>query len=242
MMATAYADDVHGINTVANSGHPDDDYGHGSHVSGTLGAVGNNRVGVVGVCWRVQIMACKFLDAHGEGSISDAIKCIDYARVHGARVINASWGSTTSLPRPCVMPSPARGTPTSSSSPPAAIRAATTTTRPARFFPASYALDNIIAVAATTRTDDLAGWSNYGATTVHLAAAGHPDLLLLERFGQQLPRISRHLDGGRACDRRGPRCCARSIPARATPKSSIAFSAVSMCCRRSPASASRAAG
>jgi len=42
----------------------------------------------------VQIMACKFLDAHGEGSISDAIKCIDYAPRPWRKVINASWGST----------------------------------------------------------------------------------------------------------------------------------------------------
>jgi len=53
----------------------DDDYGHGSHVAGILGAAGNNTVGVVGVAWSVQIMACKFIDSQGNGSISDAITC-----------------------------------------------------------------------------------------------------------------------------------------------------------------------
>src|SRR6185437_16226557 len=60
-----YVDDVHGINAINNSGDPDDDYGHGTHVSGTIGGVGNNSVGVVGVAWHVQIMACKFLDSSG---------------------------------------------------------------------------------------------------------------------------------------------------------------------------------
>jgi subtilisin family serine protease len=167
-----YVDDVHGINTLLNNGNPDDDYGHGSHVSGILGAVGNNGVGVVGVCWRVQIMACKFLDAHGDGSISDAVKCIDYARNKGAKIINASWGSTTFTSQ--------------------ALYDAIASARDAGIlfvaacgnsqgnndveplYPASYDLDNIIAVAATTRTDDLAVFSNYGATKVDLAAPGSP--------------------------------------------------------------------
>ncbi|HZI32439.1 MAG TPA: S8 family serine peptidase, partial [Candidatus Binatia bacterium] len=92
------ADGSHGLNVVANgraSNDPWDDYGHGTHVAGIIGAVGDNGVGVVGVCWRAQLMACKFLDANGYGTISGAITCIDYARSHGARVINASWGSFT---------------------------------------------------------------------------------------------------------------------------------------------------
>src|SRR5256884_8194537 len=60
--------------------------------SGIIGAAGNNSVGVVGVCWSVQLMACEFIDSQGNGSISDAITCIDYARSKGAKIINASWG------------------------------------------------------------------------------------------------------------------------------------------------------
>src|SRR6185295_126763 len=90
-----FSDDVHGINAILGTGIPLDDYGHGTHVSGTIGGVGNNSVGVVGVAWNVQIMACKFLDATGQGSISDAITCIDYARKKGAKIINASWGGYT---------------------------------------------------------------------------------------------------------------------------------------------------
>src|SRR5437660_3368661 len=71
-----FVDDVHGINTIANGGDAMDDHGHGTHVSGTIGALGNNSVGVVGVAWKVQIMACKFLDPAGNGFISDAIRCM----------------------------------------------------------------------------------------------------------------------------------------------------------------------
>lgn len=166
-----YVDDVHGINVILGTGMPMDDHGHGTHVSGTIGAVGNNSVGVVGVAWRVQIMACKMFDAMGNGSISDAVTCIDYARQKGARIINASWGSSTFTS--------------------AALRDAINSTRTAGMlfvaaagnnnsnndvnplFPASYDLDNIIAVAATTRTDDRAFFSNYGATTVDLGAPGY---------------------------------------------------------------------
>src|SRR6266542_3346158 len=165
-----YVDDVHGINAIANTGDPNDDHGHGTHVSGTVGAVGNNNVGVVGVAWRVQIMACKFLDSSGNGFISDAIKSMDYARSKGAKVVNASWGSISftssalhdaidSLRQAGIIFAAAAGN-----------SAANNDVRP--LYPASYELDNIISVAATMRTDDLAFFSDYGATTVDLGAPG----------------------------------------------------------------------
>ena len=167
-----YVDDVHGINTVTNNGNPNDEWGHGTHVAGILGAVGNNGVGVAGVCWRVQIMVCKFFDTPAQGPVSDAIRCLDYARSKGAHVINASWGGASfdSL----------------------ALRDAIASARDADIifvaaagnsagdndvaplYPASYDLDNIISVAATTRTDTLATFSNHGANTVDLGAPGDP--------------------------------------------------------------------
>jgi len=165
-----YVDDVHGINAITNTGDPNDDHGHGTHVSGTIGAVGNNTVGIVGVCWKVQIMPCKFLDPTGNGFTSDAVKCIDFARSKGARIVNASWGGTSFNSQ--------------------ALRDAIDSLRQAGIifvaaagntgdnndllpiYPASFDLDNIISVAATTRTDDLALFSNYGATSVDLAAPG----------------------------------------------------------------------
>ncbi len=87
----------HGLNALTGSNDPSDDNGHGTMVAGVLGAVGNNGKGVVGVAWRVQIMACKCFDSFGRGTTSAAVTCMDYARTNGARIINASWGLTNSL-------------------------------------------------------------------------------------------------------------------------------------------------
>ncbi|PYJ85376.1 MAG: hypothetical protein DME22_09400 [Verrucomicrobia bacterium] len=180
-----YIDDVHGINAILGTGIPWDDHGHGTHVSGTIGGVGNNSVGVVGVAWRIQLMACKFLDATGHGSISDAITCIDYARKKGAKIINASWGDYTTDPYNGIL---ADHNNTAHWN---ALHDAIASARDAGIlfvaacgnddtdndvhplYPASYAdLDNLIAVAATDRSDSKASFSNYGANTVHLGAPG----------------------------------------------------------------------
>ena len=170
-----YTIDLYGINLVNNghgSGDPWDDYGHGTHVAGIIGAAGNNGVGIAGVCWNVQLMALKFIGSDGNGSISDAITCIDYARSHGAKIINASWGSydfTSTALRDSIN----------------SIRDAGIIFVAAAgnngnnndgnsLFPASYEYDNVISVAATGRNDDLASWSNYGRNTVHIGAPGDP--------------------------------------------------------------------
>ncbi|MCM8830222.1 MAG: S8 family serine peptidase, partial [Candidatus Omnitrophica bacterium] len=67
-----------GYNAIKNNGNPMDDNSHGTHCSGIIGAVGNNGIGVCGVNWTIKIMALKFLDATGNGTLSDAIECIDY--------------------------------------------------------------------------------------------------------------------------------------------------------------------
>jgi subtilisin family serine protease len=71
--------DVHGINAITGSGDPMDDHRHGTLCAGTLGAKGNNTIGVVGVAPEVSIMACKFLSDTGSGFTSDALVCLDYA-------------------------------------------------------------------------------------------------------------------------------------------------------------------
>jgi PKD repeat protein len=169
-----YTNDLYGINVTSNGrgdGDPWDDYGHGTHVAGTIGAVGNNTIGVVGVAWRVQIMACKFLDSQGNGTIDQAIACLDFARSHGANVVNASWGATdftsqalhdaiASLRDAGIMFVAAAGN-----------SSADNDVTP--LYPASYSdLDNIIAVAATDPDDALASFSDYGATNVDLGAPG----------------------------------------------------------------------
>jgi subtilisin family serine protease len=167
-----FVDDVHGINTLDNSGSPEDDYGHGSHVSGILGAVGNNLVGVAGVCWRVQIMACKFLNAQGDGSVSDAVRCIDYARRMGAKVINASFGRPEMNSQ--ALYDAIAGARDADIVFVAACGNSQNNNDITPLYPASYDLDNILAVAATTRADALASFSNFGQTTVDLGAPGEP--------------------------------------------------------------------
>jgi subtilisin family serine protease len=87
-------DGGHGFNALNGTNDPGDDNGHGTLVSGVLGALGNNGKGVTGVAWQVQIMACKCLDSAGNGSDLDLIAGIDYARTNGARIINASLDSS----------------------------------------------------------------------------------------------------------------------------------------------------
>ena len=96
--SNGYIDDVHGINAITNTGNPMDDHSHGSHTAGTIGAVGDNGIGVVGVNWNISIIGCKFLDANGDGNIANAIQCFQYFNYmkkregQNIRVTNNSWG------------------------------------------------------------------------------------------------------------------------------------------------------
>lgn len=173
-----YSNDLYGINLVANgrgNGDPWDDYGHGSHVSGIIGAKANNGVGIAGICWNAKLMALKFIDTNGDGAMSDAVTCIEYAASHGAKVVNASWGAywfssqalwdaVNMLRDHEIIFVAAAGNSTNSNDGPLAV------------FPATYtrSLDNVIAVAATDLNDQLASFSNYGRNSVQLAAPGDP--------------------------------------------------------------------
>lgn len=164
-------DGGHGFNAFTGTNDPSDDGGsHGTMVAGVLGAVGNNGKGVTGVAWRVQMMACKCL-TNGTGSDSTVIACIDYAITNGAKIINASFDSpaaSLALSNGIVA---ARNTgiiwvaSAGNGNPGVNIDVSPT-------YPACYAIDNIVSVAYTTRTDGLGSLSNYGATNVDLAAPG----------------------------------------------------------------------
>ena len=73
---------------------PLDSHGHGTHVAGIIGAVGNNGKGVTGVCWQVSIMPLRFITATQYGTTADAIAAIEYADKKGADIVNLSWGGT----------------------------------------------------------------------------------------------------------------------------------------------------
>jgi subtilisin family serine protease len=164
-----YVDDVYGISALDATGYPMDGNGHGTHVAGIIAAAGNNGLGGVGVAWRAQIMALKFLDAQGDGYTSDAVVSIDYARNKGATVVNASFtGPDNSISlREAIVRARAAGMIVVAA---AGNEALNNDSIPN--YPANYALDNVISVAATTRSDALANYSNYGAQTVDLGAPG----------------------------------------------------------------------
>lgn len=175
------ADGTYGFNALDGSHDPWDDTGHGTHVAGIIGARGNNHLGVTGVAWEARIMACKFLNANS-GDNSDAVTCIDFARSHGARVINLSWGgSDLSLALSnAIWAAQAEGIIFVA----AAGNAGQDNDRAIRpFYPASLELDNLISVGASKKADRLPfpippvtgekwGLSNYGATSVDLFAPG----------------------------------------------------------------------
>lgn len=88
-----YIDDVQGWDFYSNDNNPMDDHGHGTHVSGTIAAAGNNNLGVIGVAYNSKVMAVKALNNKGEGDEVSLVNGILYAADNGARVINCSWGA-----------------------------------------------------------------------------------------------------------------------------------------------------
>jgi len=188
--ANGYVDDVHGINAIAHSGNPMDDHGHGTHTAGTFGAIGNNGpgyatgTGVVGVNWTVKILACKFLDATGNGSDAGAIECFNYItamknRGVNIRVSSNSWGgyrdTSAPFPQPLKDAIDAAGDAGilnvfAAGNGDANGVAVDIDTFP--HDPASFTSPSIVSVAASNSNDGRASFSNYGITSVDLAAPG----------------------------------------------------------------------
>ncbi|MCH2155364.1 MAG: S8 family serine peptidase [Opitutales bacterium] len=162
-------DDIVGADFVDRDGNPQDGDGHGTHVAGTVGAQGNNSRGVTGVAWDVQLMSVRVLDDEGSGTILDIVNGLDYAREKGADIINLSLGSDSFSSSLSLAMSRL------DSAGIIAVAAAGNESRNTDFspaYPASYSFDNIISVAASDSGDNLAGFSNYGANSVDLAAPG----------------------------------------------------------------------
>lgn len=164
-----FVDDYYGADWIDRDGTPNDEAGHGTHVSGTIAARRNNGIGIAGVAPDATVMPLKFLDRNGAGNVGDAIAAIEYAVKNGADVINASWGG------------PAYSAPLE-----AAIRRAGeegvvfvaaagnegSNNDVSPTYPAAMNLPNLLAVAATDRADDLADFSNFGRGTTSIAAPG----------------------------------------------------------------------
>lgn len=171
-----FIDDVRGWDFANNDNDAMDDHSHGTHVAGTIAAVGNNGVGVVGVNWSARVMPLKFLNASGNGTTAAAIAALNYAVQMGARVSNHSYGGGP-FDRANFDAIAAAGTAghlvvAAAGNGDFFGRAINNDTTP--FYPASYNPDpdNVISVAATDSADKFASFSNYGATSVDLAAPG----------------------------------------------------------------------
>jgi len=147
-----------------------DEDGHGTHVAGTIGAVGDNGIGVVGVNWNVRLMSVKIFDDEGTTSTESIIKGMEYALANGAVISNHSYGgygfsqgefdvfeAAMEIGHLAVT---------------AAANNALINDNEVRAYPASFELDNIISVGATTFNDELASFSNHGVNSVHIAAPG----------------------------------------------------------------------
>lgn len=170
---------THGFNAITRTCNPMDDHHHGTHVAGTIGAVGGNGLGVAGVNWTTRLMGIKFVDSTGSGTMADAIAAIEFAIAAkqafastGAadiRVLSNSWGGpdfSQALLDQVIAASAADMLFVAGSG----NDAFNNDLRPK--YPASFDVPNVISVAATSNTDDLAWFSNYGAESVDLAAPG----------------------------------------------------------------------
>ena len=177
-----FVDDVRGRDFVDNDNDPRDLNEHGTHVAGTIGAVGSNRIGVAGVNWAVSLLPVRVLDAQSSGTSASIANGFDYAAAEGARVVNASLGGSGAT-------DPAMS---------AAIAA-----HPDTLFvvaagndgqnndggfplvPCNLPARNLICVAATTQSDQLADFSDVGAISVDLGAPGTNVYSTLTSFNLQ---------------------------------------------------------
>ena len=171
-------DDYYGVDAVDLKGNATDRNGHGTHVSGIIGARGDNDRGVSGVCWSVQMLEGTFLQSDGSGSSSDAVAAINGAINSGAKVINCSWGGgrTEALDR-AIEYAEERDVLIVAAAGNDGINVDGTT------FPENS--KNVLMVAATNEKGKLTSYSNYDSTLIDIAAPGDQILATYEggRYG-----------------------------------------------------------
>jgi len=169
--SNGYTDDLIGWDFASNDNDPMDDNSHGTHCAGTIAGIGNNGTGVVGVNWVGQVAGLKFLTGAGTGTTADAVSAVNYAaaiRADGGNLIatSNSWGGggyTSSLEN-AIINARDEGQ--------LFVAAAGNSGASSPSYPALYPQDNVISVAATDRTDTIASFSQYGTSSVDLAAPG----------------------------------------------------------------------
>jgi subtilisin family serine protease len=175
--ANGFVDDTRGYDFGSATGDsdPTDENGHGTHVAGIIAATGNNALGVIGVAWNTALIPVKCLDDEGNGYISYLVNALDYVSIlkdqgYPIVVVNMSLGTgekSEALNR-AVERVAARGI----------LLVAAAGNNYGRnndeipSYPANTASEGVIAVAATTSSGTLAGFSNYGPKSVDIGAPG----------------------------------------------------------------------
>jgi len=169
-----YTNDIHGFDFILRTGNLTDSGFHGTHVTGTIAAVGNNNLGVIGVDFQAHVMMLKASTDGSSISSAAEIEAIQYATMMKGRgvnivALNASFGggSFSSTEQSAIQAAGTAGIIFC-----AAAGNNTANNDTTLFYPASYRLSNEIVVAATDENDALASFSNFGATTVDLGAPG----------------------------------------------------------------------
>lgn len=174
-----YVDDIHGWDFVNQDNNPSDyskdlyGDGHGTHVAGIIAAEGDNLIGTVGVMWHAKIMPLQIFDLFEDSPFNattiNIIRAVEYATDNGADIINCSFGGPSfsvfqksiyerADENKILIVAAAGNDGQNNDSFPT--------------YPAGYDLENIIAVAATDDSDDLASYSNFGKVSVDVAAPG----------------------------------------------------------------------
>ena len=161
---------LHGYDFVDDDDDPMDLNGHGTHVAGTIGAVGDNDTGTTGVCWQVRIMAVRSFNEAGRGTTADIISGIYYAVNNGAHIVNMSFG------QPNFDQALYNAIAYAKEHNVIAIASAgnngSNNDDDNHQYPSDFDLDNLVSVAALDQNYGLASFSSYGPTSVDVGAPG----------------------------------------------------------------------
>ena len=170
--ANGLIDDSRGWDWVADDNLPADENGHGTHVSGTITASGNDGTGVTGVSQNSRVMPLRVLDAAGSGTVADLISAYRYAAAKGAPIVNASLGGSgfsraeldaiNAAPNTLFVVAAGNG----------GEDGVGDNVDATPEYPCAYQAANIVCVAASDQNDGLARFSNFGSVAVDLAAPG----------------------------------------------------------------------
>ena len=190
-----YIDDYYGYDFADNVGDPQDSGLHGTHVSGTVAAVGKNQLGVIGVNYQAKIMGLKASNNGQNFTDTAIIAALQYATLmkqRGVNIVsvNASFGGAgfDSALQSAIQSAGNVGIIFC-----AAAGNNTNNNDVSPTYPANYRLSNMIVVAASDQNDALATFSNYGATTVDLAA---PGVNVLSTVPTNQPQITAYVQQG----------------------------------------------